>query len=188
MTSNGVKLEGEDIFSYTRSRKKGCCKVQTSLQEPFKSVALKIALVAKLCQTLCHSMDCNPSGSSVYGILQARILEWVTISFSRGSSQPRDWTCVLCIAGKCFTSLLSEPARKPQLKIAQKSNPKLLDFLGVLIEVSIRLSVPIWLHNLFLPCKQNVTQLKNLVILGVGEHGGWSWRFLYIYPVSMKRW
>ena len=66
MTSNGVKLEGEDIFSYTGSRKKGCCKVQTSLQEPFKSVALKIALVAKLCQTLCYSMDCNPPGSSVY--------------------------------------------------------------------------------------------------------------------------
>ena len=103
MTSNGVKLEGEDIFSYTRSRKKGCCKVQTSLQEPFKSVALKIALVAKLCQTLCHSMDCNPSGSSVYGILQARILEWVAFPFSRESSQPRSWTWVFCISGKFFT-------------------------------------------------------------------------------------
>ena len=39
-------------------------------------------------------MDCSPPGSSVHGILQARILEWVAISFSRGSSQPRDWTCV----------------------------------------------------------------------------------------------
>ena len=41
-------------------------------------------------------MDCSTLGSSVHGILQARILEWVAISFSRGSSQPRDWNCVSC--------------------------------------------------------------------------------------------
>ena len=40
--------------------------------------------------TLCDPMDCSPSGSSVHGILQARILEWVAMIFSRGSSQPRD--------------------------------------------------------------------------------------------------
>ena len=40
--------------------------------------------------TLCDPMDCSPPGSSVLGILQARILEWVAIPFSRGSSQPRD--------------------------------------------------------------------------------------------------
>ena len=47
-------------------------------------------LVAKSCLTLCDPMDCGPPGSSVHGILQARILEWVAISFSRGSSQLRD--------------------------------------------------------------------------------------------------
>ena len=47
-------------------------------------------------------MDCSPPGSSVHGILQARILEWVAISFSRGSSQPSDWTQVSRIAGRCF--------------------------------------------------------------------------------------
>ena len=47
-------------------------------------------LVAKLCLTLCDSMDCSPPGSSVHGILQARILEWVAISFSRGSFLPRN--------------------------------------------------------------------------------------------------
>ena len=47
-------------------------------------------------------MDCSLPGSPVHGILQARILEWVAISFSRGSSQPRDWTQVSCIAGRCF--------------------------------------------------------------------------------------
>ena len=45
--------------------------------------------------TLCDPMDCSPPGASVHGILQARILEWVDISYSRGSSGPRDWTTSL---------------------------------------------------------------------------------------------
>ena len=48
--------------------------------------------VAQSCPTLCDPADCSPPGSSVHGILQARILEWVAISFSRGSSQPRSRT------------------------------------------------------------------------------------------------
>jgi len=63
----------------------------------------KLSVVAQLCQTLCDPMKCSPSVSSVHGILQARILEWVAISFSRGSSRPRDWTCVFRITGRCFT-------------------------------------------------------------------------------------
>ena len=46
------------------------------------------------CQILCESMDCNPPGSSVHGILQARILEWIAMPSSRGSSRPKDQTCV----------------------------------------------------------------------------------------------
>ena len=59
---------------------------------------------AESCPTLCDPMDCNPPGSSVHGILQSRILEWVVISFCRGSSQPKDQTQVSCIAGGFFTS------------------------------------------------------------------------------------
>ena len=62
-------------------------------------------LVTQLCPTFCKPMNCSPQGSSVHGILQARILEWITIPFSRGSSQPRDHTRVSCIAD----SLLPEP-------------------------------------------------------------------------------
>ena len=61
-------------------------------------------LVAKSYLTLCDPMDCSPSNSSVHGILQARILEWVAISFSRKSSCPRDQTWVSWIAGRFFTS------------------------------------------------------------------------------------
>ena len=57
----------------------------------------------QLCPTLCDPMDCSPPGPSVHRILQARILEWVAISFSRWSSWPRDGTWVSCIAGRLFT-------------------------------------------------------------------------------------
>ena len=59
-------------------------------------------LVAQSCLTLYNPVDCSLSGSSVHGIFQARILEWVAISYSRGSSQPRDRTWVSCIAGRFF--------------------------------------------------------------------------------------
>ena len=53
--------------------------------------------------TLCDPMDCSLPGSSVYGIFQAIVLEWIAISFSRGSSQPRDRTQVSHIIDRCFT-------------------------------------------------------------------------------------
>ena len=59
--------------------------------------------VIQSCPTLCNPMDCSPPGSSLHGILQARVLEWIAISFSRGSSWPRDQTQVSCIAGRRFT-------------------------------------------------------------------------------------
>ena len=58
---------------------------------------------AQLCPTLCDPMDCRLSGSSVHGTFQARVLEWIAISFSRGSSQPRNRTQVSCITGRRFT-------------------------------------------------------------------------------------
>ena len=58
--------------------------------------------VAQLCPALCNPIDCSLPGSSLYGILQARVLEWVAISFSRGSSRPRYLTRVSCIPGRRF--------------------------------------------------------------------------------------
>ena len=52
--------------------------------------AKKKMLVAQACPTRCDPIDCSPAGSSVHGNLQARMLEWVDIPFSRASSQPRD--------------------------------------------------------------------------------------------------
>ena len=61
--------------------------------------------VTQLCPTLCDPMD-----YAIHGILQARILEWVAVPISRGSSQPRDWTQVSCIAGGFFTSCATREA------------------------------------------------------------------------------
>ena len=59
--------------------------------------------VTQLCPALCDPIDCSLPGSSIHGIFQARVLEWAAISFSRGSSWPRDWTWVSRIAGRHFT-------------------------------------------------------------------------------------
>ena len=68
-----------------------------------KIIPIEWVKVAQSCPTLCNPMDCSLPGSSVHRILQARILKWVTIPFSRGSSQPRDQTQVSHIAVKFFT-------------------------------------------------------------------------------------
>ena len=60
------------------------------LRNDAAGLSFKDVLVAQLCPILCHPMDCTLLGSSCCGILQARILEWVATSSSRGSSQPRD--------------------------------------------------------------------------------------------------
>ena len=70
--------------------------------ESCPKVKVKV-LVAQSCLTLCDPTDCSLPGSSVHGILQARILEWVAIPFSRGSSQPRDQTQVASTAGGFFS-------------------------------------------------------------------------------------
>ena len=77
----------------------------------WKSVFVCCCLVVKTYLTLCNPMDCSPPGSSVHGISQARILGWVVISYSRWSSQLRDWIYVSCIAGSFFTT---EPLGKPR--------------------------------------------------------------------------
>ena len=78
------------------TQKQGCC------------------FVAKSCPSFCDPMDYSPPGSSLHGISQARILEWVAISFCRGSSRPRDQTHVSCISRWIFTT---EPSGKPRSRV-----------------------------------------------------------------------
>ena len=81
-------------------------------------------LVTKLCLTLCGPTDNSPSGSSVHGILQARILEWIAIPFSGGSSWPRDWTPVSWTAGGFFYCW---PTGGPPGRSEDRANTRVLD-------------------------------------------------------------
>ena len=85
----------------------------------FPSFYSSFCSVVKSCPTLCDPMDCSPPGSSVHGIFQARVLEWVAISSSRGSSRPRDWTHVSCTVGGSFT------AKPPVFSLLEYWFPKL---------------------------------------------------------------
>ena len=76
-------------------------------------------------QLFCNPMDCSLPGSSVHGIFQARIPEWVTISFSRGSSQTRDWLRIFCIGRQVFLQL-SQPGKPCFLSYIFKNSSLLL--------------------------------------------------------------
>ena len=88
---------------------------------PFSLVVQKSeSEVAQSCPTLCDPVDYSPPGSSVHGILQARILERVTISFSRGSFWPRDRTQVSRIGGKCFNLWATREAQETKVVCESK--------------------------------------------------------------------
>ena len=104
--------------SFSVWRTTGCCqggfrrhKPQVSTVKPAPAICIlrrlespvRACMCAKLLQswpTLCNSVDSSPPGSSVHGVLQARILEWVTMPFSRGPCQPKHWTQVSYVS--CF--------------------------------------------------------------------------------------
>ena len=82
------------------------------------------SLFAQSCPTLCNPIDCSPPDFPVHRISQAKILEWVAISFSRGSFRSRDHTCISCTAGGFFTT---EPPGKPMyLSVSMKVKVKFL--------------------------------------------------------------
>ena len=73
------------------------------------------AQLLQSCPTLCDPIGCSLPGSSVHGILQARVLKWVAIPSSKGSSEPRDWICISCISCTVVDSLPNELPGKPIL-------------------------------------------------------------------------
>ena len=97
-----------------------------------------VSEVAQSCPTLCNPMDCSLPGSSLHGILQARVLEWVAISFSRGSSWPRDQTQVSRIPGKRFNLWATREAHQYIIL----SNLKYNIFWPSLMVVWIRICLP----------------------------------------------
>ena len=99
-------------------------------------------LVAQSCPTLCDPMDCSLPGSSVPGILQARILEGVAIPFSRRSFWPRDWTQVSCIAGRILYRLSHQESPKtlndPEMQVWLPRNTCGCSWPEVALQTSLR--------------------------------------------------
>ena len=88
------------LFTIVKTRKHPKCPLENEWIKMWYTYTMEyllLFLVSKFCLTLCNPMDCSPPGSSAYGISQARIQQWVAISFSRRSSQPRDQTRDSCI-------------------------------------------------------------------------------------------
>ena len=94
--------------------------------------------VAQSCPTLCNPMGCSLSGSSIHGVFQARVLEWIAISFSRRSSRPRNRTQVSRIAGRCFTEDHSGRSVFGEARL-----PVLL--------ISLRISLWFTYHQIYIP-------------------------------------
>ena len=90
-------------ISFSRGSSQPRARTQFSRIVDRRFTVWKERKVAQSCPTLCDPMDCSRPGFSVHGIFQARVLEWAAISFSRGSSHPRDRTQVSLIAGRFFT-------------------------------------------------------------------------------------
>ena len=81
---------------------------------------------------LCDPMDCSPPGSSIHGVLQASILQWVALSSPRGSSWPREWTRIFCVSGIAGGFFTIEPSGKKPVMVVIKSISNIL-FLPLLI-------------------------------------------------------
>jgi len=137
--------------------------------------------VSQSCLTLCHPVD-----YIVHGILQARILEWVAVPFSRGSSQPRDQTQVSCIAGGFFTSWAS---RKPKntgvgslsllqgIFPTQESNRGLLHCRWILYQLSYLGSLKLSSKWLELPWWRHTVQQPKIIL-----------SYLKFYHISQAFW
>ena len=102
--------------------------------------------VAQSCPTLCDPVGCSLPGSSICGILQARTVEWVAISFSRGSSQPRDWTRVSCIAGRRFTLWATRGSPKIYIIPPVNTTYGLIVTLATDPETQRNFSSTLWFH------------------------------------------
>ena len=100
--------------------------------------------VAQSCPTLCNPMDCSLSGFSVHGIFQARVLKWIVISFSKGSSRPRNRTLVSCIAGRRFTVWATREAHSAIIFMYMRSSSFRTFSQGKVVSVFYTILIPMF--------------------------------------------
>ena len=117
--------------------------------------------VTQSCPTLCDPMDYSLLGFSVHGIFQARVLEWVAISFFRRSSRPRDWTPVSRIVGRCFTVwALNTTHPAIYLSVTPPSYKKVLPYgRKYPLHVLLFFFFPLFGHHATLPLKYTLKKV-----------------------------
>ena len=98
--------------------------------------------VAQSCPTLCDPVDCNLLGLSVHGIFQARILEWIAISFSRGSSRPRDRTQVSRIGGRRFNLWATREVNYRTIALISRASKVMLKILQARLQQYVNHELP----------------------------------------------
>ena len=115
-------------------------------------------------QLLCHPVNHSPSGYSVYGIFQARTLDWVAILSSRGSSWPKDWTrvsCISCTAGRFFTHWATWEAKYVKFLEPIATNNKAVWFSIELLDNQYRVTA-CFVNNTVLGYIENITKLYDI--------------------------
>ena len=112
----GIFLTQGSNSSLLHCRQVLCCLSHqgSPIDHERKKERKKESEVAQSCLTLCDPVNCSPPSSSVHGILQARVLEWVAIPFARGSSRPRDRTRVSLVAGRRLALWATREASLPR--------------------------------------------------------------------------
>ena len=129
-------------------------------------VCARTHLVTQLCPTLCNPMDCSPPGFSVYGIFQARILEWVAISSFRGSSNPGIEPASLAtpaLAGVLFTTA---PPGKPVVQVkatVAQSCPALCDPMDCTVHGLLQARILEWVAGPFSRGSSQPTSVQSLI-------------------------
>ena len=136
---------------------------------------MKVKLLSRV--WLCDLMDCSLPGSSIHGIFQARILEWVAISFSRRSFWPRDWTQVSHLVGRHFTIWATRDSDI-------KRNPFKSVLLPILL-MKINIFLDAWLWNSFIGWYLRCIQFK-IFFLKRSENWIWGGDWLYSKNIRMS--
>ena len=147
-----------------------------------------MCLVAQSCLTLCDPMNCSLPGSSVHGILQARILEWIAISFS-GSSHPRDRTRVSCVSYMGRQILTTEPPNTMQcisFPFLHSIPSFFLPYISLLLFPLLSLlplpPFPLSLPHLFcLGCLEAQNQIFHLNVIALSITRLFHWIHIYFH-------
>ena len=138
---HGICYSLSDLFSSVKQALGSSTSLELTQIRFFlwlSNIPLYAAAAAKslqLCSTLWGPRDCSPPGSSIHGIIQARILEWVASLFSRGSSLSRDGIGVFCIAGRCVSHHESSLALSLPLCLSICLSPSVSLFLSIYLWV-----------------------------------------------------